>query len=57
MGLVAIVGLFLASRSHDATFSYFGLAVFAFGVVFIFGMIMRATAHPQRSDKLKTAER
>jgi hypothetical protein len=46
MGLVALFGLFLASRAHDGTFYYFGLAVFAFAVLFIYGMIVRATGRP-----------
>jgi hypothetical protein len=44
MGVVALLGLFLASRAHDDMFGYFGLAVFAFGVLFIFGMVLRGTA-------------
>jgi hypothetical protein len=50
MGLVALLGLFLASGARDGAFYYFGLAVFAFAVLFIFGMIVRATGQPARQD-------
>ena len=52
MGVVALLGLFLASRAHDDMFGYFGLAVFAFGVLFIFGMVLRGDgtcARPARA--------
>lgn len=48
MGLIALFGLLLASRAHDGVFSYFGLALFAFGVLYIYGMVIRATGHPPR---------
>ena len=56
MGLVALLGLFMASRAHDEMFSYFGLAVFAFGVLFILGMIVRATGPAHGSDDFGPAE-
>jgi hypothetical protein len=55
MGVVALFGLFLASRAQDGTFYYFGLAVFAFAVLFIFGMVVRATGQPPRRDDLGPA--
>lgn len=54
-GIVALVGLFLASRAQDGAFYYFGLAVFAAAVLFIFGMILRATGQPPRRDDLGPA--
>ncbi len=56
MGLVALLGLFMASRAHDEMFSYFGLALFAFGVLFILGMIVRATGPAHGSDDFGPAE-
>jgi hypothetical protein len=56
MILVALLGLFLASRAHDTMFGYFGLAIFAFGVLFIFGMILRATKEAHRQDEPGRAE-
>lgn len=47
MGLVSLLGLFLASRAHDGMLSFAGLALFAFGVGFIFWLIAKNTGHPR----------
>jgi hypothetical protein len=39
MGLLSLLGLVLASAAQDSTFHAFGLALFLFGVLFIFGLI------------------
>lgn len=41
IGLIGILGLFLAAKSHDATFYYAGLAVFALAVLIIGAMVKR----------------
>ena len=46
MGLLALFGLALASRAHDAMFAFFGYMLFLFGIAVIFGLIHRATAEP-----------
>ena len=42
MGLLALVGLVMASKAVDATFYWVGLLFFVFGVGFIFALIGRA---------------
>lgn len=44
MGVLSLLGLFMASFAADAVFYGTGLGVFAFGVVVIFWLIRRATA-------------
>ncbi len=44
MGLLAILGLLLASRAEERAFEWFGLLVFACAVLVIFALIRRATA-------------
>jgi hypothetical protein len=39
MALLSLCGLFLASAAEDHVFYATGLALFAFGVLFIFGLI------------------
>jgi hypothetical protein len=41
MGLLSLFGLFLASAAHDDVFYATGLALFLFGILFIFGLIHR----------------
>jgi hypothetical protein len=41
MGLLSLFGLFLASAAHDDVFYGTGLALFLFGILFIFGLIHR----------------
>jgi hypothetical protein len=43
MAFVALFGLFLAGRAVDGPFQLFGLALFLFGLLVIFGLITRAT--------------
>lgn len=46
MGLVSLIGLFMASRAVDGMFYTAGLLLFLFGVLFIFTLIHRNTGHP-----------
>ena len=46
MGVLSLFGLFLASRAGDGMFYLFGLLLFAFGLLFIFGLIHRHTGQP-----------
>lgn len=41
IGLLGLIGLALASAAADAVFYGTGLALFAFAVLFIFGLINR----------------
>ena len=41
MGIISLIGLFMASRAHDQAFYYTGLVLFLFGVLFIFALIRR----------------
>ena len=50
LGFLSLLGLFIAGRAHDAAFELFGFALFAFGVLMIFGLIARYTGHP-RGDR------
>ncbi len=55
MAVLALFGLVLASRAVDPPFYLFGLALFAFGVACVFGLIVRHTgggqpAAPGRDD-------
>ncbi len=54
-GLVALIGLFVASRAHEGAFYYLGLAVFALAVAAIFAMIVRATGQPPRREEFGPA--
>jgi hypothetical protein len=41
MGLLGLIGLALASAAEDTVFYGTGLALFLFGVLFVFGLIQR----------------
>lgn len=45
MGLLSLLGLALASAAQDSTFYAFGLTLFLFGVLFIFGLIGKYVGH------------
>ena len=45
MGLLSLLGLVLASAAHDSIFYAFGLTLFLFGVLFIFGLIGKYVGH------------
>jgi hypothetical protein len=45
MGLLSLIGLALASAAEDTVFYGTGLALFVFGVLFIFGLIHRHVGH------------
>lgn len=46
MGVISLLGLFLASRAVDGMFYVFGLLLFLFGVAFIFTLIAKNTGQP-----------
>lgn len=48
MGIVSLLGLFLASRAHDGMFHLFGLLLCLFGIAFIFALIHKATGQPKQ---------
>jgi hypothetical protein len=54
MGVVAavasLVGLLLASRAHEGTLYYVGMAVAALGIAFIFALITHGTRQPARTE-------
>ncbi len=50
VGLIGIVGLFLASGAHDGTMYYVGLLVFLFACIFEFGLIARLTDYHRKKD-------
>lgn len=41
--VIAMLGLFLASRAVDVGFSVFGYLLFLFGVLFVFALIKRGS--------------
>lgn len=41
VALLGLSGLFMASAAHDPVFYGTGLALFVFGVLFVFGLIHR----------------
>ena len=41
MVFVSLIGLILASKAHDGAIYWSGLAICAFGVLFVYGMIGR----------------
>ncbi|WP_259779926.1 hypothetical protein [Aestuariispira ectoiniformans] len=43
MTVVAVLGLFLASGAHDATFSWVGILLFVTGVAFVYRQIVKNT--------------
>ena len=50
MGLLALVGLLLASRAHDGMFYFAGLLLFALGIGFNYWLIARNTGHPTKQQ-------
>ena len=48
MGLLSLLGLFVASRAHDQMAYAVGFLLFAFGVAFIFWLIAKHTGHPTK---------
>jgi hypothetical protein len=49
MGVISLIGLFLASRAVDGMFYVFGLLLFLFGLIFIFTLITKHTGQPKGS--------
>jgi hypothetical protein len=47
LALLALFGLFVASRAADGPFHLFGLVLSLFGVLAVFGLIARATRTPR----------
>jgi hypothetical protein len=47
MGVLSLIGLFLASRAHDQMFYVFGLVLFVFGVLVVFWLVHQNTGHPK----------
>jgi hypothetical protein len=50
VGVLSLVGLFVASRAHDGALYWAGLAVFAAGVAVIFWLIAKHTGHQRQHD-------
>jgi hypothetical protein len=50
MGVISLLGLFLASRAVDGMFYLFGLLLFLFGVAFIFTLIAKHTGQPRQAE-------
>jgi hypothetical protein len=50
MGVISLLGLFLASRAVDGMFYVFGLLLFLFGVLFIFTLIAKHTGHAEKVE-------
>lgn len=53
--VVAILGLFLAAGTKEATMFFVGMVFFLFGVALNFWLIARATAKPAAADSVPTA--
>ena len=52
MGLLSLIGLFVASKSTDGTMYYVGLLFFIFGVMFIFALIGKSVGvKPSHADQ------
>jgi hypothetical protein len=47
MGLLAILGLFVAARAHDGAIHLAGFLLFLFGVINIFALIHKLTEPPR----------
>jgi hypothetical protein len=45
VGLVGMIGLFLASRADDATLYWVGMLIFLFAVLFVFNLIVAHTGN------------
>lgn len=52
LGILAILGLFLAAHARDGAMHLAGLLLFLFGVVNIFALIHKLTAPPGRPDEV-----
>jgi hypothetical protein len=48
MGVLSLLGLFVASRAHDPMIYAVGFLLFAFGIAFIFSLIAKHTGHPTK---------
>jgi hypothetical protein len=48
MGVIGVLGLFMASRAADQTFYWTGLVFFLFGVIAVFILIGRAYGPPRQ---------
>ena len=46
MGALAVLGLVMAATAADTAFTFAGFGFFAFGVLFIFGLIHRNVGQP-----------
>ncbi len=51
LAVLALVGLFMASRAHDAMIYTIGLLLFGFALAFIFGLIARHTGHASAQNE------
>ncbi len=56
MALIALIGLFMASRATDATLYWTGLAFFLFGVLTIFALIARSYEPPRHHEREEAEE-
>lgn len=45
IGLLGLLGLFMASRAHDDMFYFSGILLFVFAIFLIFRLIGKYTAH------------
>lgn len=51
VGVLGVVGLFMAAGAHDFAIHGFGLGVFAFAVLFVFLLIKRAYDAAERAER------
>lgn len=56
LGFMTLLGLFVASKTHDGFFHILGFLLAAIGLVAILVMILRATRQPPRKDDLDPAQ-
>lgn len=47
MGLISLFGLILARLAVDGAFHFFGVLLFLFGVLMIFGLIAKTVGHKE----------
>jgi Zn-dependent membrane protease YugP len=59
VAVLGLVGLFMSSGARDATVYWFGLALFAFAVLFVFSQVRQAFDAAERaaSDSASALER
>ncbi|MDJ0895911.1 MAG: hypothetical protein QNJ92_12280 [Alphaproteobacteria bacterium] len=50
VGVIGVIGLFLAAGAHDGTMYYVGLLIFLFACVFEFSLIARQTDYHRKKD-------